>query len=96
MTRTNLAYFDGRYGYLTLTYEEPFEIVTHKAHPDRYIRVNGTVADWQLCAGGLSRGNTLSWAPKAEEMAEWFARDCNARLYKTRTGYDRARARAAQ
>jgi hypothetical protein len=89
MTRKNLAYFDGQYGSLTLA-EDGHEITTTLAHPGRYIRVVVGHRDPQLCAGGSFSGNTLSWAGRCEDMAAQFARDCDARLYKTRKGYDKA------
>jgi hypothetical protein len=92
MTRKNLAYFDGNYGYLTVVSDyDVQEIVTTRVNPDRYIRIgDGTQ---QLCAGGSRTGPTLTWA--CRDIAHHFARDCDARLYKTRAGYDRARAKAA-
>jgi hypothetical protein len=91
MTR-HLAYFDGQYGYLTLA-EDGAEVVTTRANADRYIKIDDGKQYRQLCAGGSTYGNTLTWAPKPEDIAKHFARDCNARLYKTFAGYEKARAR---
>jgi hypothetical protein len=93
MTRKNLAYFDGSYGYLTVVSDcDVQEVVTTKAHPDRYIRIDDGRQYPQLCANGSRHGNTLTWSPDEATIAYHFARDCDARLYKTRAGYDRARA----
>jgi hypothetical protein len=95
MTRTNLAYFDGSYGYLTIVNDlgSPYDIVTTRAHADRYIHIDDGRQYPQLCAGGSRMGPTITWAEKPEDMAHHFARDCDARLYKTREGYEKARYR---
>jgi len=93
MTREkNFAYFDRKtgVGYLTLA-ESGAEISTMSAQCDRYIRIDDRRQYPQLCAGGSRRGNTLIWSKEPETLAQHFARDCDARLYKTRRGYDKAR-----
>jgi hypothetical protein len=91
MTRKNLAYFDGQYGHLMIVDDfMDSEITTTLAHCGRYIRIDDRKNFPQLCAGGSFSGNTLSWAGRTEDMAAHFARDCDARLYKTRKGYDKA------
>jgi hypothetical protein len=97
MTRTNLAYFDGSYGHLTVVDDyETYEITTLPARENHYIRIDDRKQYPQLCRGGGRTGNTLSWSPETETLAYHFARDCNARLYKTRAGYDRARDAAME
>jgi len=94
MTRKNLAYFDGRCAHLTLNddYSDYEEIVTCDAHCDRYIRIYDGRQYPQLCAGGSRTGNTLIWAKEWGNIPEQFARDCDAKLYKTHAGYVKARA----
>jgi hypothetical protein len=91
MTRKNLAYFDGQYGHLMIVDDfMDSEIVTTAAHADRYIRIDDGRQYPQLCAGGNRMGNTLIWAREWDDIPAQFARDCDARLYKTRKGYDKA------
>jgi hypothetical protein len=91
MPRKNLAYFDGQYGWVTLA-EDGYEITTTTAHCDRYIHVDDGQCYPQLCADGSFSGNTLIWASNRDDIPKHFARDCNAKLYKTRAGYAKARA----
>jgi hypothetical protein len=65
------------------------EIVTCRLHTGRYIRVDDGRQYPQLCAGGASMGNTLDYSTD-----EQLARDCDARLFKTRERFDAAVARA--
>ena len=67
------------------------ELETMCAHPGHYVRIDD-FGQPQLCAGGQTRGNTLIWANDGEFSAQ-LARDCDARLFKTRAGYDRAVAK---
>jgi hypothetical protein len=95
MPRKNLAYFDGEYGHLTIVSDyDVQEIITTKAHADRYVHIDDGKQYPQLCEGGSRRGSTMTWADKPEDMGRYFARDCDARHYKSREGYERARYRA--
>jgi|KBSMisStandDraft_5_1062788.scaffolds.fasta_scaffold739788_3 hypothetical protein len=89
MTRKNIAYFDGQYGFVTLA-EDGYEISTTRAHCDRYIHADFGAQSRQLCADGSFSGSTLTWALEPENLGKYFARDCNAKLYKTREGYVKA------
>ena len=88
----NLAYFDTREGcgYLTLASGE--EIETTRAQPDRHIQIDDERDYPQLRAGGKSTGNTLIWARHWADIPHHFARDCDARLFRTREAYEKARA----
>lgn len=95
MTRKNLAYFDGTYGYLTVVDDyESYEVTTLRASIGSYIRSDDRNTYPQLCVGGRWRGNTLTWADEPADFARHFASDCNARLFKTRAGYEKARRAA--
>ena len=93
---TKLAFFDGSYGFLTIANEsgDVYEIETTAAHPGHYIKIDDGRQYPQLCEGGGFRGVTLEWARVDDDavIGREFARDCGARLYKTRAGYDKARA----
>jgi len=90
MTQFNkLAYFDGAYGHLTTVSDEGVarEIVTTRAHPDRYIKVDDGRQYPQLCTGGGYRGGTLTWDRDPERMGKTFARDCRARFFTDQAKY---------
>jgi len=97
--RVALAYFDGDCGHLALI-DEGYYITllsTTSARPGHNIRVDdaGTACQHpQLCEGGSNRGNTLTWHHDPAQMGASFARDCRARMYKTRAGYERALSNA--
>ena len=86
MTTRNALYFDGMYA--SLAYPSGLVIHTTACHEDRYVRIDDGRLYPQLCVGGATRGNTLIFT-----SAEQLARACNAKLYKTKTGFDRAVAR---
>ena len=98
MTRQNLAYFDDQYGHLAIVKDDFIidEIETTRAHKGRYIRIDDSRNYPQLCAGGTRSGHTLEWANDETRFAETFARDCNARLFKTPEGYERAKRRVTE
>jgi len=91
---TNFAFFDGQYGHLTTIDDDgcATSLVTTSARPGTYIRIDDGRQYPQLCVGGGVRGNTLVWA---DDTGREFARDCRARFYTTRAGYDRAVANAS-
>jgi hypothetical protein len=86
------AYFDGQHGRLAIVGHDggAREIVTTRAQPRAYIRIDDGRNYPQLCEGRSRRGATLQWSRDAETMAYHFARDCDATLCKTRADYDRA------
>lgn len=92
------AYFDGMYGSLTTVDSTGYarEIVTTRAHPGRYIRIDDGRHYPQLCNGGGFRGGTLSWAKAREEMGRQFARDCYAQFFEDEDSYKKAVARLVE
>jgi hypothetical protein len=84
------AYFDGQHGRLAILGQdgEVREIVTTRAHPGAYIRIDDSRNYPQLCEGGSRRGATLQWSRDAKTMAYHFARDCDATPCKTRADYE--------
>jgi hypothetical protein len=64
------------------------EIETCRLHEDRYVRIDDGKQYPQLCVGGDTMGNTLIY--KSDER---LARACHAKLYKTREGYEKAKAK---
>lgn len=88
--KSNLL-FVGADGYAHLTLidaecGEHSEIVTCRLHDGKSVKIDDGKEYPQLCSGGARMGSTLSYAGP-----EQLARDCDARLFKTREGYDRAR-----
>jgi len=53
-------------------------------HVGQYIKLNEPNYP-QLCDGGSRRGSTLTFSTPAQ-----FARDINAKLFKSRSGFDKA------
>jgi hypothetical protein len=87
-----LAYFDGMFGSLTTVDSTGYarEIVTTRAHPGRYIRIDDGRHYPQLCTGGGFRGGTLSWAKEPEKMGRQFAKDCLAQFFEDEGSYKKA------
>jgi hypothetical protein len=88
-SRPNLLLVEDGYAYLTLIDAESGdvqELSTCALHNDRYIRIDDGRHYPQLCRHGARRGNTLSYFGP-----EQLARDCDARLFKTRVRYEAAR-----
>ncbi len=60
----------------------------------RYVRISDSITDGsyrQLCKGAAYYGDTLIYYTD-----EQLARDCKARLYKTRAGFNHAVAKLAE
>lgn len=90
-SKPNLMFIDGGYAHLVTVDREygvvSKEIVTCALHPGRYVRIDDGKQYPQLCVGGDRLGNTLSY-----DSNEQLARDCDARLFKTRQRYEAAKA----
>jgi hypothetical protein len=93
MARQNLLLIDGDYA--TIAIADPFdgfrEIVTTRLRPGGYVRIDDKRNYRQLCEGARTSGPTLIYGGD-----ESFARDCDARLYKTRKGYEAAKAKHSE
>lgn len=63
-------------------------IDTLRLHKGRYVKIDDGNRYPQLCEGAGRIGATLTF-----ETAEQLAKDCNATLYKTERGFQRAAAR---
>ena len=61
---------------------------TLRLHEGFYVKIDDGRQYPQLCAGGGFMGPTLTY-----ESPEQLARDCDATLYKTEAGFQRAAAR---
>jgi hypothetical protein len=81
--RTNAMFIEG--GYASLALDDGEILTTCRLHHDRYVRIDDGRQYPQLCAYGRRRGATLIYLTD-----EGLARDCGARLYKTKAGFDRA------
>ena len=85
----SIAFFDGVRGYLAVyvSNKRPTEFVTVQAH-------SGKLIQWENCPemreGQETSGHVLEWALDKRHMGRKFAKDCGARLYKIREGYDGA------
>jgi hypothetical protein len=94
MTRPNAMIVEN--GYATIAVYDPMYdfdpalITTTGLREDRYVRIDDGKQYPQLCKGARTYGNTLIY-----HTDEQLARDCNARLLKTREGFERAVARMA-
>ena len=79
-------------GYATLAVAKEWEdvdvIETTALAEDCHVRINDGWQYPQLCKGGKRLGQTLIFTSN-----EQLARDCNARLFKTRKAFDAAVAR---
>jgi hypothetical protein len=64
---------------------------TTRLGKDCYVRIDDGKQYSQLCVGAARTGNTLTYRTDAQ-----LARDCKARLYKTRKGFEAAAAKLAQ
>lgn len=70
------------------------EFETCRLHDGKHVRIDNGTSYPQLCAGASLWGSTLIYGASPSRTAdEQLARDCDARLYRTRQGYDAARAR---
>jgi hypothetical protein len=90
-----IAFFDGVRGYLAIQDEATgvVEVVTTPAYPGHVIRIDDGRQYPQLFEGGRRYGRSLQWAHHTTLMGQAFARDCGARLYKKRAGYEGGFAR---
>ena len=87
-SRPNLMYIENGYAYfVTVNRETGFRSPVHFTsllHYNRYVR-DDSGRQYQLCKGGYTEGDVLIYYGD-----ERLARDCRARLFKTRAGFDRA------
>jgi hypothetical protein len=88
MTRPNIIIIES--GYATIVVPGGRQIVTTRLHTDRYVKIDDGRQYPQLCKGAARTGNTLTY-----HNDDQLARDCNARLFKTRKGFDVAAAKLA-
>ena len=90
--KPNLMFIEDGYARLTTVDPETGfrseEVTTLPLRERRYIRIDDGRQYPQLCAGGYNRGNTLEYYSDAQ-----LARDCKARLFRTRSGYEKAKAK---
>lgn len=77
-------------GYAIIAFEGGDRIETTVLGHNRYVRIDDRKQYPQLCAGARRTGNTLIYMSD-----EGLARDCGAKLYKTREGFERAAAKLA-
>jgi hypothetical protein len=88
----SIAFFDGVNGRLAV-YNDlrgAIEIITTNARPGQSIRIDDGRTYPQLCKDGGRTGRPLEWSIARKHMGRDFARDCGARLYKKREGYEGA------
>jgi len=64
---------------------------TLRLHEGLYVRIDDGHNYPQLCVGASRKGNTLTFHSPAQ-----LARDCNATLYKTAAGFERAAERIVE
>ena len=87
-----IVFFDGAHGRLAV-YDESSgvrEIVTTHALPSQRIRIDDGRTYPFMCVGGTRSGRVLVWSSTSKDMGSNLARDCGARLYKKREGYEGA------
>jgi hypothetical protein len=87
-----IAFFDGTHGYLAV-YDEVMgatRLITTHAYPGERIRVCDGRSYQQVCERGGKTGRPLEWSRDIKHMGRDFARDCGAKLYKHREGYESA------
>lgn len=89
MTAQNLIFIenaDSFAKFARIVRSDGLEYETARLHAGRYVHLAG--GDGQLCYGGRrNSGRTLEFS-----TPERLARDCNARLYKTRAEFEAAAA----
>lgn len=90
-----ILHYNGDYAVLAVQddFGEVNELETCRLHADRYVRINDGQQYPQLCEGASFHGATITAHPERSKIGPALARDCHARYYKTRAGYDRALAR---
>lgn len=92
-----IAHFDGRYGFVAIFDGDNLRLITTLPFsPGGYVHIDdsdkGNSSFSELCYGAHVRGSTMNWSRSddAAVIAKQFARDCGARLYKTRKKFDAA------
>lgn len=86
-----ILFYDGDRAYIG--FDNGRQIETLRIHPGRYVKIDDGHRYPQLCYGASRRGFTIEADARESYIAASLARDCGAKLYKTRAGYDRALAR---
>jgi hypothetical protein len=92
MSRPNAIYFTDS-GHAVIALPDGEVLTTCALHADRYVRIDDGNQYPQLCVGGQRTGATIVYSgrhPSSTDGRLALARDCNARMYKTRAGFDRA------
>jgi hypothetical protein len=88
-SRPNFMFIENGYAYfVTIDRETGFRSpvqCTCLLHHNRYVRIDDGRELPQLCKGAQLEGTTLIYHDDDQ-----LARDCHARLFKTRAGFDRA------
>lgn len=79
------------HGVAEIAFELGSRLTTCILREDRYVRIDDGRSYPQLCAGAALMGNTLIY-----HSDEQLARDCSARLYRTRAGFERAAERLSK
>lgn len=82
----NALYIENGFAEIVTNYGD--RITTTRLSDGAYVRIDDGRSYPQLCVGASRRGNTISYESPAQ-----MARDCQARLYKTRAGFERAAGR---
>jgi hypothetical protein len=88
--KQTILFYDGDRAYIA--YPGGSQIQTLRLHPGRYVRIDDGRQYPQLSYGAGRRGPTIEADTREDHIAVSLARDCEAKLYKTRAGYDRALA----
>lgn len=88
MTNRTILFYNGDRAYIA--FPGGSQIETLRIHPGRYVKIDDGHQYPQLCYGASRRGVTIEADTNSANIATSLARDCNARLYKTKAGYDRA------
>jgi hypothetical protein len=86
--KPNLVLVENGVAYIVATFDGDIinEFETCRLHEGRYIRIDDGKQYPQLCADASLRGATLEYSTPAQ-----LARDCNARLFKTRARFEATR-----
>ena len=86
--RRNVIIIEGAYAKIAAPGGRQIE--TCALHTDRYVKIDDGRQYPQLCKGAARMGTTLIYTSD-----EQLARDCHAKLYKTRESFDAAAAKLA-
>jgi len=91
-SKPNLMFIENGRAFITRVNEgDVVEFETCGLREGFYVRIDDGRQYPQLCVGAQRRGNTLEY-----HTDEQLARDCRAKLYKTREGYEAAKSRIEQ